>query len=196
MRIIALITMLLAVCAARAVDLKELTPWEEARWKLAKDDPKLAAGFHATRDYVHLCRRIAEGKASPANLHRPNEFDTRFLEAGDVATINKAIDMGLDALADQLVRETPATAVPALAPKDMTPWEAARWAEAKDNATAKEAFLATRGYVRFAMGVLNGTKHASELKRPKAFDAKYLAEGDVAIINKAIDKGLDELMKP
>ncbi len=194
MRTILLLLGLLTAGTAHAVDLSTLTPWEAARWQVAKGDPKLAASFHATRDYVHLCRRIVDGKASPANLQRPKEFDARFLENVDVATINKAVDLGLDALAEELMNEKPASG-PALDPKDMTKWEVARWAELKDDKAAKEIFLSTRGYVHLAQRVVEGKTPSSELKRPKAYDVKYLAAGDVAIINKAIDKGLDDLAK-
>jgi len=195
MKIIVLLVGLLAAGTAQAVDLTTLTPWEAARWKVAKDDPKLAAAFHATRDYVYQCRRIAEGRASPANLQRPKEFDARFLENADVAVINKAVDLSLDALAEELVRDNHSAPAPALEPKDMTKWEATRWAELKDDKTAKEIFLSTRGYVHLAQRVLEGKTPSSELKRPKVFDVKYLAAGDEAIINKAIDKGLDDLAK-
>ncbi len=196
MKAILLLAVLLGVVTAQAVDLKDLTPWEAARWKLVKDDPKLAPSFLATRDYVHLCRRIVDGKASPENLQRPKEFDTRFLENGDVAVINKAVDLSLDVLTDKLVRESHSATASALDPKGMTPWETARWAEFKDDRAAKEIFLSTRGYVHLAKRVVEGKTPSSELKRPKAYDTKYLAEGDEAIISKAIDKGLDDLAKP
>ena len=201
MRVLILLVTLLAAGAAHAVDLNTLSPWEAARWKLVKDDPKLAPAFHATRDYVHLCRRIVDGKAPYTDLKRPKEFDSRFLENADVAMINKAVDLSLDALADELINEKPGAAVPAapvpaLDSKDMTKWEAARWAELKDDKAAKDAFLATRGYVHLAQKILDGKTPSSELKRPKNFDAKHLAAGDVEIINKAIDKGLDDLAKP
>ena len=198
MKIIILLVGLLVTGTAQAVDLNALTPWEAARWKFAKDDPKLAAAFHATRDYVYLCRRVADGKAPPtnANVQRPKEFDTRFLQEGDVAVLNKAVDLALDALAEEVSRNSHSATAPLLDPKDMTPWEAARWAELKDDKAAKEIFLGTRGYVHLAQRVVSGKTPSSELKRPKFYDKKYLAAGDEEIISKAVDKGLDDLAKP
>ena len=90
---------------ASALTPKDLNPQELAQYTKIKANPTTAAAFLATRDYV---RKSAAVVAAPENkplacaLKRPASFDERFLLAGDDDTINAAVELSLNALAEKM----------------------------------------------------------------------------------------------
>ncbi|MGH8049358.1 MAG: hypothetical protein ACREPB_01710 [Arenimonas sp.] len=88
-----------------SLSLKELNATELARYQLIKADPLTVKGFLATRGYVRKAAAIIakpQDKKQALELKRPENFETRFLFTGDVATLNAAIEISLDALAESL----------------------------------------------------------------------------------------------
>lgn len=88
-----------------SLSVKELNSAELVRYQLIEADPLAVEGFLATRSYI---RKSAASIANPQDkkhaleLKRPKKFETHFLFAGDVDTLNAAIELSIDALAESL----------------------------------------------------------------------------------------------
>lgn len=106
---IAALTVLFCFVAARAValDPKDMTAWEADRWSQVKSDRKSAESFLVTRDYVRLCGRIVDGKASAKGLAQPKGFDKKHLAKGEAKIINGAVQRMLNGLVEEKAEADP-----------------------------------------------------------------------------------------
>lgn len=166
-------------------------------FKKIEADPSASAAFLTTRAYV---RAAATAAAAAIKLARPKAFDARYLLAGEDNALASAVAFGRDATAAGWHPDFPPASAAGLdevmPPGELGPQETAIYEKVKANPAAVAAFLETRAYVRSSAAVVaapENKKLARELRRPKAFNEKYVLAGEEDTLNAATDLSLNAI---
>lgn len=179
-----------AASSARA----ELTPEEQAFSQGL--DAAAQANYTATREFVHRSAAVVAKTFDAAKLgRRPPGFDAQYLRDGEAAMLKEARDLSNIALINGIKFAAP-PAAPGLPPArgDLTPEELT---VAKGmNPDDRQKYEITRAYVHRATAIVAKTAAPTSLgSKPKAFDARYLLDGEANTISQARDLSNIELMR-
>ncbi len=92
-----------AALAAPALALSpgQLTPQEQQVYRSVASNPRQAAAFLATRDYVRKAQSVLNGDLPALKLpDKPRNFEDRYLFPGEADMVNKAVAQALFAMMD------------------------------------------------------------------------------------------------
>jgi hypothetical protein len=189
---VALVTLLIlgATSGVRA----GLTPEEQAFSQGL--DAAAQANYAATREFVHRSAAVVAKTFDAAKLgRRPPGFDAQYLRDGEAAMLTEARNLSNIALING-IKFTAPPAAPGLPPArgDLTPEELT---VAKGmNPDDRQKYEATRAYAHRATAIVARTAAPTSLgSKPKAFDARYLLDGEANTISQARDLSNIELMR-
>lgn len=171
----------------------ELTPEEQAFSKGL--EVAAQANYAATREFVHRSAAVVAKTVDPATLgRRPQGFDLQYLREGEEAMLLKARNMSNLALMNKIkFTAPPPSALPPVR-GDLTPEEVT--VSKGMNPEDRQKYEATRTYVHKSTEIVAKKADPASLgSKPKAFDARYLQDGEAATISQARDLSNIELMK-
>jgi hypothetical protein len=173
--------------------MAQLTPEEQAFSKGL--DATAQANYAATREFVHRSAAVVAKTLDPVTLGpRPQGFDTQYLRGGEEAMLLEARNMSNFARIKGIKFTAPPSPSLPAARGDLTPDEltTAKGMGLDDRAK----YEATRTYAHKATAIAaRKADPASFGSKPKAFDARYLLEGEAKTIGEARDLSNIELMK-
>jgi hypothetical protein len=78
--------------SVRALTVDQLTPDERTQYESIKDDSTQTKAFLNTRDYIRLCRKVADGTLEAKSLPtEPAEYNKDYASAAEQKIVEDAV---------------------------------------------------------------------------------------------------------